>query len=131
MKIRPQFNLRFRDVEQFELVMDEAGRERISMNEWVLLRLEEASIVLRGQRVTVAAKKGAEDAEIKAGGSAGVAADTVLAENKRGVEKSDSGDRGKLLRGDASTAVIEREAGRLAHAANCGCFTCKPPKGEK
>jgi hypothetical protein len=130
MKIRPQFNLRFRDVEQFELVMDEAGRERISMNEWVLLRLEEASIVLRGQRVT-AAKNGAGDAEIKAGGSAGVAADTVLAENKRGVKKGASGDRGKLLRGDSGTAVIERAAGRLAHAANCGCFTCKPPKGEK
>jgi hypothetical protein len=61
-------------------------------------------------------KKGVGDAEIATGGSAGVAADTIAAGNKRE---------------DAGTAVIERAAGRLAHAANCGCFTCKPPKGEK
>lgn len=60
MKIRPQFNLRFRDVEQFELVMDEAGREKISMNEWVLLHLEESSVVLKGQRVMVDRQKGDE-----------------------------------------------------------------------
>jgi len=60
MKIRPQFNLRFRDVEQFELVMDEAGREKISMNEWVLLHLEESSVVLKGQRVMVDRQKGEE-----------------------------------------------------------------------
>lgn len=40
MKLRPQFNLRFRDVAQFEWAMDESAREHVSMNEWVLRRLE-------------------------------------------------------------------------------------------
>jgi hypothetical protein len=47
------------------------------------------------------------NAEIATGGSAGVAADKGLVGNKRGVQKGAAGDRGKLLRGDAGTAVIE------------------------
>lgn len=66
-----------------------------------------------------------------------------------------AGNRGKLLRGESVAAFNERArpenpietdvvgttgckvtvsrpmAGRPAHAANCQCFTCKPPKGDK
>jgi hypothetical protein len=82
-----------------------------------------------------------------------VAADSVLRAGKRGVQKGVAGDRGKLLRGQSGAAFNERArpenpietdavggtgckvtvsralAGRPAHAGNCGCFTCKPPKG--
>ena len=47
------------------------------------------------------------NAEIATGGSAGVAAAGISPEGKRGVQKGAAGDRGKLLRGDAGTAVIE------------------------
>ena len=51
MKLRPQFNLRFRDAEQFELIAAEADRAHVSMNEWILLRLEESSVVVKGQQI--------------------------------------------------------------------------------
>jgi hypothetical protein len=51
MKLRPQFNLRFRSAEQFELVMGEAAREDISMNEYILRGLEGFYVVLKGQRI--------------------------------------------------------------------------------
>jgi predicted HicB family RNase H-like nuclease len=51
MKLRPQFNLRFRDIAQFELVMDEAQRDDISMNEWILRILESGSDELHSQKV--------------------------------------------------------------------------------
>ena len=51
MKLRPQFNLRFRSAEQFELVMGEAAREDISMNEYILRGLEGFYVVLKEQRI--------------------------------------------------------------------------------
>jgi hypothetical protein len=51
MKMRPQFNLKPRDAEQYELIKGEADREDISMNEWILRQLEDSCIVLKGQRV--------------------------------------------------------------------------------
>ena len=56
MKLRPQFNLRFRDADQFELIAGEAERDHVSMNEWILLRLESDSVVLKGQRVAAEGK---------------------------------------------------------------------------
>lgn len=64
MKLRPQFNLRFRDAEQFELVMDEAERDGISMNEWVLRGLEGFYVVLKGQRVMAERKAKENDAGV-------------------------------------------------------------------
>lgn len=52
MKMRPQFNLKPRDAEQFELIKGEAAREDISMNEYILRGLEGFYIVLKGQRVS-------------------------------------------------------------------------------
>ena len=84
-----------------------------------------------------------------------MAKDSVEAKGERGVRKGAAGDRGKLLRGESVAAFNERArpenpietdvvgttgckvtvsrpmAGRPAHAANCQCFTCKPPKGDK
>jgi predicted HicB family RNase H-like nuclease len=49
MKLRPQFNLRFRDVEQFEKVMDEASKANVSMNEWIVLQIEAALLARQGK----------------------------------------------------------------------------------
>jgi hypothetical protein len=65
MKLRPQFNLRFRDVAQFELVMGEAERDKVSMNEWILRHLEESCVVLRGQRVMAERQQKTKEKEIK------------------------------------------------------------------
>ena len=64
MKLQPQFNLRFRDAEQFELVMDEAERDGISMNEWVLRGLEGFYVVLKRQRVMAERKAKENDAGV-------------------------------------------------------------------
>lgn len=42
MKLRPQFQLRFRDAEQFEDVRSAALAEGVPMNEWLLRRIEDA-----------------------------------------------------------------------------------------
>ena len=105
-----------------------------------------------GANLVKAIRKGVGDAGIATGGSAGVEKDTVLPTGQRGVQKGASGSGGKLLRGDTGTKVIEGArfrnpietdavgttgckvtvsrpmAGRPAHAGNCQCFTCKPPK---
>lgn len=51
MKLRPQFNLKLRDAEQFYLINGEAAREDISMNEYILRGLEGFYVVLKGQRI--------------------------------------------------------------------------------
>ena len=111
---------------------------------------------VRGKGGSVRApKKGFEvgnNAKIATGGSAGVAAAGISPEGKRGVQKGAAGDHGKLLRGQSGAAFNERSrpenpietdavgttgckvtvsramAGRPAHAGNCQCLTCKPPK---
>ena len=45
MKLRPQFQLRFRDAGQFEDVRSSALAEGVPMNEWLLRRIENASQV--------------------------------------------------------------------------------------
>lgn len=67
-------------------------------------------------------EEGIGDAEIATRGSAGVAADTVLAAGQRGVQKGTSGSGGKLLRGDASAKVIEGEPGNMREG---GCAARK------
>ncbi len=214
MKLRPQFNLRFRDVEQFELVMSEAERDHISMNEWILIHLEQASVVVKGQRI--AAER--EIVRLKAANLL-MSLDTATGEvkvipegeNEHGAKKEtsivradeagdtqgwvESGDKGGgaagggLLGGGhgaqgagrrnrkGNSGVIETGTGkservgeavglpdnfgsmvgaeknpgfkkldeffanptgmmvdgvaRPAHAANCQCFICKPPKDAK
>jgi hypothetical protein len=59
MKMRPQFNLRFRDAEQFLDVKHLAGEAEIPVNEWILRQLEKVPLLL-GARLT--AKKEANDA---------------------------------------------------------------------
>ena len=64
-----------------------------------------------GANLVKAIRKGVGNAEIATGGSAGVAADTVLAENKRGVENGDSGAGGELLRGQSVSGAAAAKAG--------------------
>jgi hypothetical protein len=104
MKMRPQFNLRFRDAEQFLDIKYLASEADIPVNEWILRQIEKVPVLL-GARLT--AKKETSDAEIKAGGSEGVAADIVLAENKQSVGKDNTRHSGKFSRGDATAKVIE------------------------
>jgi len=40
MKVRPPFVLRFRDEKQFEQVQQEAERAEISLNEYILRKIE-------------------------------------------------------------------------------------------
>ncbi len=40
MKVRPPFVLRFRDEAQFERVQEEAARAEISLNEYILRKIE-------------------------------------------------------------------------------------------
>ena len=195
MKLRPQFNLRFHDIKEFEAVMDAAEKSDESMNETVLIKMRSGfgwapweenngkekvaevaaekageigrenrpagiqSVGVGGKGGSVRApKKGFEvgnNAEIATGGSAGVAAAGISPEGKRGVQKGVAGDHGKLLRGQSGAAFNERAqpenpietdavgttgckvtvsrpmAGRPAHAGNCQCLTCKPPKENK
>jgi hypothetical protein len=131
MKMRQQFNLRFRDAEQFLDIKFLAEEEEIPVNEWILRQIEKVPLLLGarlteehekgnatatgiermreqgGANLVKVIRKGVGDAGIEAGGSAGVAADTVLEGNKRGDEKGASGSGGKLLRGDTGTKVIE------------------------
>jgi hypothetical protein len=108
MKMRPQFNLRFRDAEQFLDIKYLASEADIPVNEWILRMLEEVPL-LKGARL--AAKMEAVNAAIKAGGSAGVAADTVLAENKCGDDEDAAGDCGEFNGGDAGTEDVEGAEG--------------------
>ena len=55
MKMRPQFNLRLRDVELFERVVKAAQSAGVSMNEWLVLQAE-AGLV--GSKETVSRPKG-------------------------------------------------------------------------
>lgn len=49
MKFRPQVQLRFRDEAQFSLVRDSAKASQLSVNEWILRRLENGDVhQLRG-----------------------------------------------------------------------------------
>lgn len=43
MRLRPQFQLRLRSAEQFASVSDAAARAGVSMNEWILGRVEDAA----------------------------------------------------------------------------------------
>jgi hypothetical protein len=40
MKLRPQFQLRLRDADQFDQVHREAKRSGVSLNEWILMAIE-------------------------------------------------------------------------------------------
>ena len=58
MKLRPQFNLRFRDVEQFELVATLAGEQNVSMNEWIILAMEAFDPAVKGSAIEAGRKAG-------------------------------------------------------------------------
>jgi hypothetical protein len=51
MKMRPQFNLRMRDTDQFSDVACLADQEGISSNEWILRQMEKHPVLL-GARLT-------------------------------------------------------------------------------
>jgi hypothetical protein len=64
MKLRPQFNLRFRDADQFVDVKTLADEEGVPMNEWLLRQIEKVPL-LKGGRIAEerrVAKKGAPGA---------------------------------------------------------------------
>jgi hypothetical protein len=51
MKMRPQFNLRFRDAEQFLDIKFLADEAEIPVNEWILRQIEKVPM-LKGARLT-------------------------------------------------------------------------------
>lgn len=65
MKMRPQFNLRLRDVELFERVVKASQRSKVSMNEWIVQQVEAAlgsgtqktTVVVDAQRKQCRAKE--------------------------------------------------------------------------
>lgn len=46
MKLRPQFNLRFRDADQFLDVKFLADAEEIPVNEWILRQIEKVPMLM-------------------------------------------------------------------------------------
>ncbi len=136
MKMRPQFNLRFRDAEQFELVMGEAGRDGISMNEWILLRLESDSVVLKGQRVMaekaeVGNEKGNAGADRgirEAAGEAEPAGEKNPKATKKGGTVKSAG--GKTGTGVAGPSGVAGSGSLVASAVSAGWFpNTKCPHG--
>jgi hypothetical protein len=57
MKMRPQFNLRFRDADQFLDVKFLAESAEIPVNEWILRQIERVPL-LKGARLTAAHEEG-------------------------------------------------------------------------
>ena len=77
-------------------------------------------------------KKGVGDAEIKAGGGAGVEKDTVSPAGERGVRKGAAGDRGELLRGESVSGAAAAKAEAVAPEWKCVCgSTGKRMKGKE
>ena len=68
MKLRPQFNLRFRDADQFLDVRFLADEADIPVNEWILRQIEKVPLLL-GARLT--AKMEAGDEQIAKPGKRG------------------------------------------------------------
>jgi len=64
MKLRPQMQLRFRDVDQFVDVKTLAREEKLSVNEWILQRIEEEPLLKGG---TIRKERGAENSEARKG----------------------------------------------------------------
>ena len=52
MKHRPTFLLRFRDAEQFERLKAEAVRSKVSLNEYLLARVESPKLDISRRKVS-------------------------------------------------------------------------------
>ena len=145
MKLRPQFNLKLRDAEQFYLINGEAAREDISMNEYILRGIEGFYVVLKGQRIAaemVEGNNGQGSAvpEIKEAGQENRATrkqSRNVGGEKVGVARPQEAEAVNPIETDAvgttgcKVTVSRPMAGRPAHAGNCQCLTCKPPKENK
>ena len=119
MKLRPQFNLRFRSAEQFTQIQDIAAARGLAVNEWLLRQAEASEDVALGLAAIAGLnRKVGNNAEIATGGSAGVAAAGISPEGKRGVQKGVAGDRGKLLRGQSVSGVAAPE-GKFRGSGKC------------
>ena len=138
MKLRPQFNLRFRSAEQFTQIQDIAAARGLAVNEWLLRQAEASEDVALGLAAIAGLnRKEGNNAEIATGGSAGVAAAGISPEGKRGVQKVVAGDHGKLLRGQSVSGVAAPE-GKFRGSGKCPhgwsnwliCAECNP-KGDK
>jgi hypothetical protein len=68
MRLRPQFQLRLRSAEQFASVSDSAARAGVSMNEWILGRVENGRTGRGGGgRSSVVEKDANEDGRMPSG----------------------------------------------------------------
>jgi hypothetical protein len=113
MKLRPQFNLRFRSAEQFVQFRDIAAARGLAVNEWLLRQAEASEDVALGLAAIAGLnRKVGNNAEIATGGSAGVAAAGISPEGKRGVQKGAAGDHGELLRGQSVSGAAAAKGGR-------------------
>ena len=142
--LRPQFNLRFRSAEQFVQFRDIAAARGLAVNEWLLRQAEASEDVALG----LAAIAGLNRAEARDGQGSAVSEIKEAGQENRATRKQSrnvGGEKVGVARPQEAEAVnpIETDAvgttgckvtvsrlmaGRPAHAGNCQCFTCKPPK---
>lgn len=127
MKMRPQFNLRFRDADQFLDVKFLADNAEIPMNEWILRQVEKVPLLL-GARL--AAKMEAENngqieqtEGIEGGKSGEVDGRDVCGPKVRersGGTVGEDGDRDGTREHDSGLGVGGRGAGRAAEGDAIG-----------
>ena len=144
MKLRPQFNLRFRSAEQFTQIQDIAAARGLAVNEWLLRQAEASEDVALGLAAIAGlnrpeGRNGQEAAvpEIKEAGQENRATrkqSRNIGGEKVGVARPQEAEAVNSIETDAvgttgcKVTVSRPMAGRPAHAGNCQCLTCKPPK---
>lgn len=144
MKLRPQFNLRFRDAEQFKQIQDIAAASGLAVNEWLLRQAEASEDVALGLAAIAGLNRaegrngqGEAVPEIKEAGQENRATrkqSRNVGREKVGAARSQEAEAVNLIETDAvggsgCKATVSRPMeDHVAHAGNCQCFTCKPPK---
>ena len=125
MRLRPQFQLRLRSAEQFASVSDAAARAGVSMNEWILGRVEDAAATQKsgsGRRGKV--DGGDVRGQEFRGGCGNQVADVGNRDRPNGDERGTGGGdglAGKEAGGDAEAVKGCRSCGSVGgvHAKGC------------
>jgi hypothetical protein len=128
MKLRPQVQLRFRDEGQWELCRLAAEKSGVSLNEWILCRLEESYGLGKVEGVEPPSgvprvRSGVRDDTGDKGKSRGSGTRTIQRPSNRA-----SADRGAVDGGvptDTSRPGVCERPHVTPHAKTCGCPQCK------
>ena len=116
MKLRPQMQLRFRDVEQFTDVKTIAAEERLSVNEWVLQRIEQVPML-----------KGAKIAKERQAGKQTIRASHVVKDESKEPTDEQNAAKGKAeVKGEDSAGKCPLcGKGLIAWGSQNRCVECK------